>query len=611
MTENYFEEEEFKAGFNGGTLKRIIQFTRPHRRWFILFILFTLITTIMDSSQVYINKLMVDNAIVPKIKSEALFYMKLYGLTILFQSVSIFGFIYIAGAVSERISYDLRQRMFEHLQKLSLSYYSVTPVGWIMSRVNSDSYRIADLITWGLVDVSFAFVNILISGFFMLIINWKLALLVFFIFPIMVYIAWQFRKRILQEFRNVRRLNSKVTGAFNENITGVRVVKAFQREERNLNQFNGLTLPMFRSAFRAARLNALFLPCIQLLSSIALSVIIWTSDWQIQTKMMTIGGIQAFVNYVTSMMWPVQDLARVYGEMQQSIASGERIFSLLDTKPVIVNRPEAFVPETICGMVEFDHVSFHYDDGDQRNVLTDFTLNVQQGEMIALVGSTGGGKTTIVNLLSRFFEPKSGVIRVCGRDYREYTMESIQSRIGMVLQTPHLFSGTIRENLRYGRLEATDEEIERAAVQAGADAFIRAFPKGYEEEVGEGGNLLSVGQKQLISLARAILAEPEIFIMDEATSSVDTLTENLIQQGMERMLEGRTSFVIAHRLSTIRRADRILVIEDGRIAEEGTHQSLLQKRGKYFHLYTQQFREEMERGIQIDAREEVKRDPGR
>jgi ATP-binding cassette subfamily B protein len=378
------------------------------------------------------------------------------------------------------------------------------------------------------------------------------------------------------------------------------VVKAFQREDQNLKEFNDLTYPMFQSAYKAARLNALFLPCIQLISSVALGLIIWSADWQIRSGLMTIGGIQAFVNYVTSIMWPVQDLARVYGEMQQSVASGERIFSLLDTQPAIVDKPDAFEPQTLCGEIEFDHVSFWYDDGDGRPVLEDFSLKVNQGETIALVGSTGGGKSTIVNLLARFYEPKKGVIRICGRDYRDYKMESIQSRIGMVLQTPHLFSGTIRENIRYGKLDATDEEIEQAARQAGADTFIRSFPNQYEEQVGEGGNLLSFGQKQLISLARAILADPEIFIMDEATSSVDTLTENLIQQGMDHMMKGRTSFIIAHRLSTIKRADRILVIEDGKIIEEGTHFQLLAKKGKYYHLYTQQYREEKERDLKLN-----------
>lgn len=595
MTENYYEEEEFQSKISGNTLKRIFQFTVPHRRWFIIFLIFTLITTLMDSTQVYLNKLLIDNAVIPGDKSEAIRIIKFYGITILTQAISVFGFVYLAGVIGERIWYDLRQKMFVHLQQLSLSYYSVTPVGWIMSRVNSDSFRIADLITWGLVDSSFAIVNILISLVFMFSINWRLALIVVAIIPIMIYTAWQFRKRILKEYRNVRRMNSKITGAFNENITGVRVVKALQRENANLHEFNELTSPMFRSAYRAARLNALFLPCIQILSAVALGTIIWFSGDKINSGFITIGGFQAFINYVTSIFWPVQDLARVYGEMQQSIASGERIFTLLDTEPSIKNRPDAYDPESIAGDIEFDKVTFFYDDGDGTHVLEDFSLKVHKGEMIALVGSTGGGKSTIVNLLCRFYEPKAGIIRINGRDYTEYKMESIQSKIGMVLQTPHLFSGSIRENLRYGNLQASDDQLIEAAKAAGADEFIRNLPNGYEEPVGEGGNLLSVGQKQLISIARAILADPEIFIMDEATSSVDTITENLIQRGMELMMKGRTSFIVAHRLSTIKRADRIIVVEEGRIIEEGSHRDLIRKKGKYYHLYTQQFRQEKEK----------------
>ncbi|MFO7540826.1 MAG: ABC transporter ATP-binding protein, partial [Chloroflexota bacterium] len=304
----------------------------------------------------------------------------------------------------------------------------------------------------------------------------------------------------------------------------------------------------------------------------------------------TIGGIQAFISYITFMLWPVQELARVYASMQQAVASAERIFSLLDEEPEIKDRPGAVTVPTIRGDIEFDHVDFYYDKA--KPVLQDFHLTVKQGETIALVGPTGAGKSTIVNLLCRFYEPKEGQIRINGLDYEQMALHSLQSRIGIVLQTPHLFSGSVRENLRYGRLSASDEEIVAAARTAGAHPFIQSLEDGYDTEVGEGGVLLSVGQKQLLSLARAILAQPDIFIMDEATSSVDTLTEALIQQGMEALMTGRTSFVIAHRLSTIKRADRILVIEDGRIAEIGSHAQLIRARGHYYNLYTRQFRDE-------------------
>jgi ATP-binding cassette subfamily B protein len=292
------------------------------------------------------------------------------------------------------------------------------------------------------------------------------------------------------------------------------------------------------------------------------------------------------------MMWPIQDLARVYAEMQHSIASAERIFKLVDTPAEVHDRPDAIEATTLMGEIEFDHVNFYYED--RKPVLTDFSLTVRPGEMIALVGPTGGGKSTIVNLLCRFYEPREGMIRINGHDYMDYKLESIHSRIGIVLQTPHLFSGSVRDNIRYGRLDASDEEIIEAAKIAGAHDFIVMLEKGYDQNVGEGGNLLSVGQKQLISLARAVLARPELFIMDEATSSVDTLTEALIQRGMEALMQGRTSFVIAHRLSTIRRANRIIVIENGKITEQGTHTELLRLGGHYYRLYTQQFRHQLE-----------------
>ncbi len=451
--------------------------------------------------------------------------------------------------------------------------------------------------TWGLLDVTWAIVSVITSVIFMLTINWKLALIVFAAIPILLIIAVSFRKKILVEFRKSRRANSKITGEYNQNIQGVRVVKALGREDENLKEFSILTGAMFQASYRASWLSALFLPTVQIVTAFALGAIVWYGGMQSVTSTFSVGDIHAFVSYLTFMIWPVQDLARVYADMQHAVASAERIFKLVDTPPEVQDRPEAFSAETMRGEIEFDHVDFYYED--RKRILTDFSLKVNAGETIALVGPTGGGKTTIVNLLCRFYEPKKGSIRINGHDYTEYTMQSIQSKVGIVLQTPHLFSGTIRENIRYGRLDASDTEIEQAAKIAGAHEFITSFEKGYNQDVGEGGNLLSVGQKQLISLARAVLARPEIFIMDEATSSVDTLTEALIQRGMEALMAGRTSFIIAHRLSTIRRADRIVVIEGGRITEMGTHLDLLRNHGHYFRLYTQQFKLEKEQAYGV------------
>ncbi|MDK2981780.1 MAG: ATP-binding cassette, subfamily bacterial, partial [Chloroflexota bacterium] len=439
--------------------------------------------------------------------------------------------------------------------------------------------------TWGII-------NILTSVIFMLVIDWRLALVVIAILPVLLIVAIQFRKRILEQFRKVRKVNSKITASYNENISGVRVVKALGREDENLREFSVQTSAMRKAGYRAAWLSALFLPSVQIISAVGLGGIIWYSGATVGSGTFSIGSLQAFITYMTSMLWPIQDVARVFAEMQRALASAERIFSLVDTTPEIQDKPGAIDPGTLRGEIQFEHMYFWYED--EQPVIKDLNLTIQHGETIALVGSTGGGKTTIVNLLCRFYEPKRGRILIGGNDYTDLSQQAIQSRIGVVLQTPHLFSGTIRENIAYGRLKASQEDIEASAKLVGAHHFIQRFEHGYEEQVGEGGVLLSVGQKQLISLARAVLSKPEIFIMDEATSSVDTLTEAMIQQGMEAIMRDRTSIIIAHRLSTIKRADRILVIENGQIAEMGNHAELLKLKGKYYNLYTRQFRNERE-----------------
>lgn len=588
MTNNYFEEEEFTTQFNGKVLKRIFDQTKPYRKNLYTFMALIATVAMLDATFTYINKLIIDEGIMVGNRERVLQLVTLYG-SLLFVHIScIFGFIYLAANLGEQIQYDLRRQTFNHLQGLSLSYFDRTPIGWIMSRVTSDSVKISELVTWGLIDTTWAVMNLTTAITFMLIINWKLALIVALILPVLIGIAFYFKQKILAEFRQVRKLNSKVTGSYNENITGVRVVKALTREGQNLGEFDELATTMYQSGYRAAWLAALFLPSVQIVGAMALGSIVWYGGWQVQMGSMTVGGLQAFITYLTFMLFPIQDLARVYAQMQNSVASAERIFSLLDAQAEITDRPNAVPAATFQGEIEFDQVEFYYKK--EKSVLTDFSLKVTPGQTIALVGPTGGGKSTIVNLVSRFYEPKHGVIRFDGMDYTQLTLASIQSQIAMVLQTPHLFSGTIRENIRYGKLDATDEEIEAAAKVAHAHEFIIELEHGYNEEVGEGGNLLSTGQKQLISVARAVLANPRILILDEATSSVDTLTEALLQQGLDALLEGRTSFVIAHRLSTIKRADRILVIANGHIAEMGNHTELMETKGHYYSLYTNQFR---------------------
>jgi len=594
---DFYEEEDFQGQFKGNVFKRILDLMRPHWPWVLGFLICVIIVSILDAYFTYLSKQIVDRGIVNKDINALQQILVNYGILILVQAAAVFGFVFLVGVLGERVRYDLRQSLFNHLQRLSLSYFSRTPVGWIMSRVTNDTERVAELVTWGVLDSTWGVINILTSVIFMLVIDWRLALIVIAILPFLFYVAVQFRKRILEQFRNVRKINSKITASYNENISGVRVVKALGREDENLREFGEQTSAMRKAGYRAAWLSALFLPSVQIISAVGLGGIIWYSGATVGSGTFSIGSLQAFITYMTSMLWPIQDVARVFAEMQRALASAERIFSLVDTTPEILDKPGAFDPGTIRGEIQFEHMYFWYED--ELPVIKDLNLTIQHGETIALVGSTGGGKTTIVNLLCRFYEPKRGRILIGGHDYTDLSLQAIQSRIGVVLQTPHLFSGTIRENIAYGRLKASQQDIEASAKLVGADHFIQRFEHGYDEQVGEGGVLLSVGQKQLISLARAVLSNPEIFIMDEATSSVDTLTESMIQKGMEAIMQDRTSIIIAHRLSTIKTAHRILVIEDGQIAEMGNHAELLKLKGKYYNLYTRQFRFEREDAYNI------------
>ena len=580
---------------NTGTILRILKLTRPHWKLFAGFTLAIMFTAFLDSLGTYITKLIIDDGILAKNLDKVIYYCKLYGIVYLVNSISFFIFIYCAGRLGEWIQYDLREKLFNHIQELSFSFFDKSSTGWLLSRITSDTEKMADLATWMLLDAIWAFFNITIALIFMTMINVKLALIMAIILPLLVFTAAKFKTHILGEYRKARKMNSKITAAYNESFTGVKIVKALTREKMNLRNFGGLTGEMYRTSFRAAWLSALFLPAVQLIITLALGAILWYGGWQLQLGELTIGGLRAFIGFITFMLWPIQDLARVFSGMQQSIAGAERVFDLLDTPSDIEDKAEALEQASFEGEVKFENVNFWYKENNP--VLKDFNLIIKPGETVAIVGPTGGGKTTIASLLSRYYEPVEGKIYMDGHDYRDYTQKALQSRIGVVLQKPHLFSGTIRENIEYGKPAASFEEIVHAAKTAHSYNMIMGLPDQWKEKVGEEGTLLSQGQKQLISLTRAILASPDILIMDEATSSIDTLTEKNIQQGISALLADRTSIIIAHRLSTIKDADRILVVENGIIAEEGTHKSLLTNRKHYYELYTSQFRKERTEAI--------------
>jgi ATP-binding cassette, subfamily B, bacterial len=608
MSDSYgFEEEEFQKSMNRDTLVRIVKQLRFHKKMTIGFLISIAIVAVLEAFMTRLGGLIIDEAIIPQDVNRLFQLMGAYAVSTILLSACVFVFIALAGKLGQRVTYDLRKEMFNHLQTLSLKYYNKTPVGWIMSRVNSDSERIADLVSWGLLDITWCVLNMTTAFTFMLTINWQLTLVIMPFIPAMLYVANWFKNKILVEYRDSRRYNSKITGTYNEMITGVRVIKALNREETSMGEFGDLTRHMYTASYRAAWFSALFLPSIYVMSSIAIAIIMLVGGNGVinaVTTGMTVGGVTTFISYITFIMWPIQDLARVYAGMQHAIASAERAFSLIDAKADIIDRPQAQDLDVIKGDIVFENVTFHYDNDDTKEVLENFNLKIKVGETIALVGHTGSGKSTIVNLLCRFYEPISGRILINGRDYREYTLHSLHSKLGIVLQTPHLFRGTIRENIRYGKLDASDEQVERAGKLAGAHDFIMSFEKNYGEEVGESGVLLSTGQKQLISLARAILAEPELFIMDEATSSVDTITEELIQRGMDAVMDGRTSLVIAHRLSTIKNADRIICLDHGKIIEMGSHKELIQQGGYYHNLYTKQFRKEKAKEYGMEIRDD-------
>ncbi len=593
------QEQSFDSKFDWKLWKDILGFTVNYKKEMVILAVIMLLVGGIDAIFPILTRHVIDNFVIPQ-KLEGLSTFGLYyGLLVIIQAVNIWLLITFAGKVEMGIGYDIRKLGFRRLQELSLSYYDRTAVGWLMARMTSDIRRLSSIISWGLVDLVWGVTMMLFIVVIMISINWRLALIALSVVPPLVVISLYFQKKILHSYRNVRKTNSRITGAFNEGIMGAQTSKTLVREAENLNEFTKLTGEMRYTSVRAAILSSLFLPIVLTLSSIGTALVLWSGGNGVMMGVITYGTVVAFISYIVRFFEPVRELARIFAELQLAQASAERVLSMIRTEPEIkdsqavhekygdtleLNKGE--LPE-IIGNITFQDVSFTYQGGEQ--VLENFNLEVRAGETIALVGETGAGKSTIVNLTCRFYEPTAGKILIDGVDYRERPLLWLHRHLGYVLQSPHLFSGTIRENIRYGRLAASDQEVIQAAQTVNADHFITALEKGYDTEVGEGGSKLSTGQKQLISFARAILADPKILVLDEATSSIDTELEQLIQQAISILLEGRTSFIIAHRLSTIRSADRILVIQDGRINEEGNHQQLLKEKGYYYRLYTNQF----------------------
>jgi ATP-binding cassette subfamily B protein len=603
---NYFEEEEFtEQKFDIAIWKKILSFTKPFRKHLYLGILAANILALTDAVYPLVNRYAIDHIVATKDLSSLPWFMLAYAGFALLISLMVFTFIINAGQVQQQLSYTLRKKAFKRLHELPFSYYDQTPVGWIMARMTSDSRRLSDILSWSLIDLSWGLLTMIFTTIVMFIIDWRLALVVLAVLPFLLFVSIYFRKRILNAYRKIRKENSKITGAFNEGITGAKTTKTLVLEEQNFDDFDRLTSNMKRHSIRAAIFSGLYFPTILFIASIATAAVLAVGGNlalidDITSYGITVGTLYLFINAVGQFFEPVMQLANILARLQQAQASGERIIELIEKEPEIWDRPEVIEQygdaihlkkenwEPLIGDIKFDKVTFKYNKGE--TVLNNFDLNVKAGESIALVGHTGAGKSTIVNLVCRFYEPTDGRILIDGQDYKDRSLGWLHANLGYVLQTPHLFSGTIMDNIRYGKLEASDEEVIEAAKLVEAHDFIVQFDEGYNTQVGEGGTRLSVGQKQLISFARALIANPKILILDEATSSVDTHTEKAIQRAIDTVLKGRTSFVIAHRLSTITSSDRILVLEDGKIIEQGNHQDLIAKKGKYFTLYTNQFK---------------------
>lgn len=600
------EERDYTQRFSLALWKKLLRYAREYYGDLIRLMLVMAVTAVCDVVFPLLTSYAIDH-FVPNLDNpggtEGLpLFIAVYALVLVVQVISIYRFLYLGGKIEVGVCYTIRKQAFRKLQELPFSYYDRMPVGYLMSRMTSDTQRLGETIGWSLLDLAWGAVMIVASSVTMFLLNWKMTLIVLLVVPPLALVSWVFQQRILRAYRTVRKTNSKITGAFNEGIMGAKTTKTLVLEDKNAAEFTELTHDMKRSSVRAASLSAAFLPIVVALGSLATAYALWKGGQEVLIGGMTLGVLQVFINYTVQFFEPIRNIAGVFSEMQSAQAAAERVVTLLETEPDIVDTPEVeetfgdnFHPKKenwpeIKGEVEFRHVDFRYQEGEQ--VLTDFNLKINAGETVALVGPTGAGKSTVVNLICRFYEPTKGEILIDGVNYKERSQLWLQSSLGYVLQEPRLFSGTVRDNIRYGRLDASDEEVERAAQLVNAEGFILKMKKGYDTDVGEGGSRLSTGEKQLISFARAILANPKIFVLDEATSSVDTQTEQIIQQAIQKVLSGRTSFIIAHRLSTVRTADRILVIDDGKIQEMGTHQELIRKKGAYYKLYTNQFQEE-------------------
>ncbi len=584
-------EEQLDKGYDPKVARGLLRFIKPYTGQMLLALFFMILVTTASVSGPYFVKLAIDDGITAKDPVALRNIVLIYLAVATVQLATNYFRVLIMSRVGQHVLYDVRTAMFAHLQKLSLSFYNRYSVGRVITRVINDVGTLREFITWATLAIIRDILAIIGTIIAMLALNLHLSLLTFAVLPLMVLATVVFRRAARRSYRKVRAAVSWTNSVLAENVNGVRVVQAFSRQSYNYKNFKEYVNRYFlETGLDAARVASLFTPVVDVLGAIATAVVVYVGGTAVLGDSITAGVLIAFILYIDRFFEPIRDLSRRFDTLQSTMAGGERILSLLDTPIDVMDDAAARELPPIQGEVHFEGVSFHYSD-DPTLVLDGVDLKVNAGETVALVGETGAGKTTIVKLLARFHDPTSGRMLVDGHDLRDVTQSSLRRQMGMVLQDPFLFNGTVMENILFGRLGASEVDVLSAAEAVGAHDFILNLRNGYQTSVEEGGALLSVGQRQLISFARALLADPRILILDEATSSVDTQTEQVIQQALTRLLKGRTSFVIAHRLSTITSADRIVVIEGGHIAEQGTHAELLEHKGLYYELYKTGFQE--------------------
>ncbi len=581
-------------------IPRVLPYTKPYRKRMLLMILLGIASSLVDSVYPLFNRQVIDGNIAGKTLSGIGVLIAAYLLVAAFQVWNNYYTTMWCSRMELYLNRDLRNAAFNHLQTLSFSYFNQNSVGWIHARVMSDSGRIGELISWQMMDLVWSGSYVLCVLTVMFFTNLQLAFLTLALAVLASVLTAFCRRRLIRQNRKVRELNSQLSGDFNEGITGVRAIKTLNAEKRMEGEFEAHLGEMERTGVKAARTSTAIGALVSMTSALALALVIWRGGDMNAQGLMRIGTLSVFMSYAISIMDPLQNCINVLTALTGIQANIERFTGLMDTVSHVTDTPEViakygdtFSPkrenwEELKGDVEFRDVTFRYPDGEE-NVLEHFSLKVPSGSSVAIVGETGAGKTTLVNLVCRFYEPTAGQVLIDGRDARERSQLWLHSNIGYVLQTPHLFSGTVRENLRYGRPDATDAEIWEALKLVNADQLVRDMEGGLDANVGEGGANLSTGQRQLLSFARALLADPRILVLDEATSSVDTVTEKAIQEAIERVTAGRTSFMIAHRLSTVVDADTILCVRDGKIVERGTHRELMGKKGYYHELFTRQY----------------------